>query len=484
MAINAAAAFRKARPRIVARWLYDRLRHAVATGALEARRWHMRAYDRVHRRPPLPPGSLSPRCLHAAVTDDRYYMRQFREHGPVFKLFWGSGRVKICVAGFARARQLLVQQRAALRLENVQSIKRVVPAEFLRSMNPRIHPHYRHVFLVAFHADLVAPSEVPLRELIQRSLADVAQSTGDAAAAAPRLYEALNTLATRALLRTMLGVDPATPAAAALEAMYRRLGPRGHVERAGARHAVAFNAIRDMVIELRRSLVRDPSSMTGDAVLRRLQEASPSAIDDTVIGNLIYMVERGRHDLRDLLRWIVKYLCDHPATVATLRADLARPGGTSPLAEACVLETLRLDQSEHLNRRVLRSFEFEGFHFPRKAWVSIMTRESHRNPDAFPDPDAFRPERFLARRPGDDEYAPFGIGEHHCIAAALTVRLCTVFIEELVRGYTWTVIADGPRCFGLHWEPSPQFAIELVPVAADGAQGDDGPGAADRNAAH
>lgn len=464
MVDHATAVSRKVHPRKVARWLHDRVRHAVAAALLGARRWHMQVYDRLHRRPPLPPGSLAPRCLRAATTDDRYYMRQFRLHGPIFKLLWGSGRVKICVEGFARGRHLLGQHRTALRLENTQSIERIVPAEYLRSMSPTIHPHYRHVFLEAFRGDLVATSEDLLRGTMKQGLADVARPPAAAPAPPQRLYEALNTIATRALLRTLLGVDPATPTAAALETLYRRLGPRGHVERAGALHEVVFGEIRDIVGDLRRSIAT-ASATVGDSVLRRLQESWPTAVDETVIGNLIYMVERGRHDLRDLLRWIVKYLSDHPATVTALRGDLARSAGASALAEACVLETLRLDQSEHLNRRVIRSFEFEGFHFPKDAWVSILTRETHRNAHAFPDPDAFRPERFIARRPAADEYSPFGLGEHQCIASALTVRVCALFIEELVRGYTWTVASDGPRCFGLHWEPSPRFAIELVPVA-------------------
>ena len=460
----ATAVFRKAHPRKVARWLQDRVRHALEAGTLEVRRRQMQVYDRLHRRPPLPPGSLSARCLRDAVTDDRHYLREFRRHGPIFKLLWGSGRVKICILGFERARHLFGQHREVLRLENTQSIERLVPAEYLRSMSPAIHPHYRHVFLEAFRSDLVAASEDTLRATMTRCLADVAQPPGDGPGAAQRLYEALNTIATRSLLRTMLGVDPATPDAAALQDLYRRLGPRGHVERAGAAHEAIFRAIHDIVAALRHSLADASATTVGDSVLRRLQASTPAAVDETVVGNLIYMVERGRHDLRDLLRWIVKYLSDHPATVAAIRTELAGPPGTSRLAEACVLETLRLDQSEHLNRRVLRSFEFEGFHFPQDAWVSIMTRESHRDPRAFTDPDAFRPERFLGRRPTADEYSPFGIGEHQCIGSALTVRVCTLFIEELVSRYTWTVAADGPRRFGLHWEPSPQFAIDLVPA--------------------
>jgi hypothetical protein len=41
-----------------------------------------------------------------------------------------------------------------------------------------------------------------------------------------------------------------------------------------------------------------------------------------------------------------------------------------------------------------------------------------------------------------------------------------LFVEELVSAFSWSVSQDGPRRHGhFHWEPSPDFAIELVPAA-------------------
>jgi hypothetical protein len=37
-----------------------------------------------------------------------------------------------------------------------------------------------------------------------------------------------------------------------------------------------------------------------------------------------------------------------------------------------------------------------------------------------------------------------------------------LFIEELIKGFSWSVCSDGPRVFGhFHWEPSPSFAIDI-----------------------
>jgi cytochrome P450 len=129
-----------------------------------------------------------------------------------------------------------------------------------------------------------------------------------------------------------------------------------------------------------------------------------------------------------------------------------------------VLETLRLDQAEVLNRKAMQSFEFDGYHIPKGSWISILMREPHRDPANFAEPERFRPQRFLERSYSADQYAPFGIDEHQCIARFLVSRVGAIFVEELVGGYSWTVASDGPRHYGhFHWRPSLSFAIALKP---------------------
>jgi len=413
--------------------------------------------DASSRRNPLPPGSLSSASLREARSDDRFYLRQHRLLGPIFKLFWGSGDLKICVVGFARGRRLLNQHRGELRLVNTTDITSLVPDEYLRSMDPAIHPRYRRLFRNALHADLVAQDETSYRRIVRDALNVLAENSPTDLSPPRRFYAALDRIANDALLLVLWGVAPDSRAAASLREAFGRLGPDGRVAHVGPPQIAAF-------ADLRRLLGEIVDGGAGEhSMLGRMRAAEPAAArDETAMGNAIYMVERGRHDLRDLLRWIVKYLSDDPSIIAELRAPNADPD----LAQACVLETLRLDQAELLGRKALSTFTFDGFRFPRGSWVSILIRESHRDPSVFDDPDVFRPKRFLGRRYSTDHYAPFGIDEHQCLGASLVVRLSAIFVLELTRGFDWKVIADGARRHGeLHWEPSPAFAIELRPRA-------------------
>ena len=206
-----------------------------------------------------------------------------------------------------------------------------------------------------------------------------------------------------------------------------------------------------------------PSEYKRQTVLHRVvRESARSAVDEAIVGNLIYMVEMGRHDLRGLMQWILKYLTDHPSIVEELQEYHHAESCMPTLAEACVLETLRLDQAEVLNRSVNKEFVFEGHRIPAGCAVRILLRESHRDSNVFVNPDLFDPHRFIEKTYNSSQYAPFGIGGHRCIAAGLVVRIATIFVEELTSGFSWLKTNDGPRHRGpFHWEPSPEFSIEL-----------------------
>ena len=177
------------------------------------------------------------------------------------------------------------------------------------------------------------------------------------------------------------------------------------------------------------------------------------------------MVEMGRYDVRSLMRWVLAYLSDAPQEAEALR-DLLTTGAAAERmsrAEMIVLETLRLDQAEALNRAVTADIAFEGYTIPKGSALRVLLRESHQDADTFADPTQFRPCRFAGQSYSSVAYAPFGIGEHRCIAAQMVVRLTTLLVDEIATGYTWSVSGDGRRYRGhYHWEPAPSFDLALT----------------------
>ena len=452
---------RTADARKIRQWARDRLRDAGTRAAWHTARLRMLAYEALPLRGRLPPGSLAITATRQFFRDDLLQLKLFARHGPIFKLFWTSGDLKICIVGLRYARELLNRHRNCLRVV-AGDLTSLVPGDYLRVMRPDIHPRYRGVFTGVLRSDLVTGQELEVRRIVRTELDALAAAGNDCEALAARLHAALDRISIRVLSLIVLGIEPDAAEFPALEAGYRRLGPDGHVAPIGPEQRAAYHAIRAIVLQIVAAVRQGKDAGYGDSILRRLARTSAQEIDETIVGNAIYMVERGRHDVRDLLRWVVKHLSDHPAVVAELRAACATPGGGGPLSQACVQETLRLEQAELLLRRAIAPFTLDGYYVPEGSWVCALLRESHRNPACFPEPDRYRPQRFLERTYTLDEYAPFGFGEHQCIGRTLNVRAGAVFVEELATRYDWTVVGDGPRVFGpFHWKPSASFAINL-----------------------
>jgi cytochrome P450 len=165
--------------------------------------------------------------------------------------------------------------------------------------------------------------------------------------------------------------------------------------------------------------------------------------------HLIYMVEMGRFDIYSLARWLTKYAAHNPHL-------LARIAGES-------LSTSRAG-SERLMRVANRDLIFEGHLIPRFSSVRLCLWESHKAPEAFADPFAFKPERFLNREVTPDQYSPFGLDHHICPLAEVSTQLSILFVQTLAAQYSLEAFGDGDAVRGrYHWEPAREFTVRLRP---------------------
>ena len=177
-----------------------------------------------------------------------------------------------------------------------------------------------------------------------------------------------------------------------------------------------------------------------DGVLPRLVKERGDDIDETVIGNLAYMVQQGRYDMGGLMRWVIEV----PDRRARRRRGHTCQGqrrrrSVAGLAEAAVLETLRLDQATALHRVVLEELVFDGYRFPKDAFVKVPLREAHQDAEMFPEPERFKPCRFVGRTYSGDEYAPLALAS----TAAWAALWCCGCARCLSRN--WSTATRGRR---------------------------------------
>jgi cytochrome P450 len=69
----------------------------------------------------------------------------------------------------------------------------------------------------------------------------------------------------------------------------------------------------------------------------------------------------------------------------------------------------------------------------------------HHDPDVYPDPFAFRPERFLEEPPGTYTWIPFGGGRRRCLGASFAMLEMKLAIRAALRRYTLAPAGDLDR---------------------------------------
>ena len=93
--------------------------------------------------------------------------------------------------------------------------------------------------------------------------------------------------------------------------------------------------------------------------------------------------------------------------------------------------------------RTLRSDQrIGGIDLPAGATAAPAILLAHHDPDAFPEPDAFRPERFLGGGPAAHTFIPFGGGVRRCVGAAFALMEGVVVLREVLTRVD--VVADAP----------------------------------------
>ena len=84
-------------------------------------------------------------------------------------------------------------------------------------------------------------------------------------------------------------------------------------------------------------------------------------------------------------------------------------------------------------RRLTEPMEIGGRLLPAGVNLAPCIYLVHRRADVYPDPYAFRPERFLERPAGTYTWIPFGGGVRRCLGASFALFEMRVVLRELVR---------------------------------------------------
>jgi len=142
------------------------------------------------------------------------------------------------------------------------------------------------------------------------------------------------------------------------------------------------------------------------------------------------------------LAWALYAIHRHPEVRARLLDELDDLGpdpapdelSKLPYLNAVVDETLRLFPIVDSVFRMLRKpWSLGGRELPAGVAIGVAILLVHRREDLYPEPGAFRPERFLDGKPRPHEYLPFGGGHRRCIGAAFSHYESCVALGTVLR---------------------------------------------------
>jgi sterol 14-demethylase len=183
------------------------------------------------------------------------------------------------------------------------------------------------------------------------------------------------------------------------------------------------------------------------------EDGSPHFSADIVTGMFISMMFAGHHTTSGTAAWTLIELLRHPAYLAEVLDELdglAAEGHevsyqalrAMPKLEAAIKEALRLHPPLILLLRVAKTdLEVEGHRIPAGSLVGASPSVSNRLGDAFADPEAFDPHRYIDPRADDVDnpwsWIPFGAGRHRCVGAAFAMMQLKAIFSVLLPRFTF-----------------------------------------------
>jgi cytochrome P450 len=188
-------------------------------------------------------------------------------------------------------------------------------------------------------------------------------------------------------------------------------------------------------------------------LLSARHEDGTALTDDELLIQMMNLIVAGHETTASALAWSFHHIHREPAVKARLVEELRGlpepldPESVAhlPYLEAVCSEALRLNPVAPLiGRKLRKGLTLQGFELPPGVAVGISILQVHRRADLYPDPERFRPERFLERSYTPFEYMPFGGGARRCLGAAFALYEMKLVLAAILRKYDLRPASDAP----------------------------------------
>lgn len=402
---------------------------------------------RLAKRAPLPPGPRMPRAMQTLGWLSRPFQfveRARAKYGDTFTMHIARDTF-VVLSDPADVKQVFTGDPAIYHA----GVSNIILLPFLGSKSVLLldgapHLSQRRLLLPPFHGEKMRAHVDLMRDIAEREVASWPR--GVPFAAHPHMQK----VTLEVIMRIVFGVDEGDPRLAELRTRLRTFlesttNPREMrkllfygPEKADRKRVFASvldpvdQAIAGVIADhRRRDDLEDRDDVLSMLLLARHEDGSP--MDDVELRDeLVTLLVAGHETTATALAWALERLVRHPAALERLTEE-ARADAGEEYADAVIRETLRLRPViPFVGRKLNEPQTMGGWDLPAGVRVAPSIHLVHRRPDIYPDPAAFRPERWLGERPNPYTFLPFGGGIRRCLGASFAETEMRAVLRAIV----------------------------------------------------
>ena len=415
----------------------------------------------------LPPATRLPKMVQglAFAMSRRWIIpRLVRRHGNVFTLNVPMfGRI-VVVAEPELAKQIFTTSPDEL--GNIQpNLSRVFGSGSVFALDREEHRRRRRLLAPPFHGKSMKNYEAIIEEETLRETAKWVE--GQPFPTLPSMMH----ITLNAILRAVFGADGAEldelreiippwvtlgSRVAALpkpKRNYGRYSPWGRLDRWRRQYDVVI----DKLIAHERA---DPNFADRTDVLALMLRSTyddGSVMSRKEIGDeLLTLLAAGHETTASTLAWAFERVTRHPDLLAALVEEADSDG--QELRQATILEVQRSRTVIDFAARSIYPpvYQLGEWVIPRGHSLIVSIAQIHDNPDVFPNPERFDPQRYIGSKPSAFAWIPFGGGTRRCVGAAFANMEMDVVLRTVLRHFT-IESTDAPAeawyCRGVAYTP-------------------------------
>jgi cytochrome P450 len=376
------------------------------------------------------------------------FMQENRERiGESFSVrFLGFERPMVLISDPAAIKALYTERAHGLPPGRDIVLKPILGARSLLLLEGADHLAHRKLMLPAFHGERMRSYEPIVEEIVDAEIDSWPLNEEFA------IHPRMQAVTLEVILRVVFGVadgprlerlrglltgvleQTASPGAQLVGLATRRFGRRGPWAR--------FEAPLKAVDELLYAEIAERRAAGGlgerDDILSVLMQArfedggDGEGLSDTDLRDqLMTLLLAGHETTATALAWTFDLLLRHPAQLRRLRDSLDT--GEDDYLRATISESLRLRPVIPLaGRRLAKELSVGGLTLPAGTDVTPAIWLTHTRADVYPEPYAFKPERFLEEPPDTYAWVPFGGGIRRCLGAAFAEFEMGIVLREVL----------------------------------------------------